>query len=272
MILGSLTITTLVLFRPRETPTTDLLFCSSTPQNSLDSGQLKPITVSAYSTLLSSTINSDQDIGYIFKAFAGQKIKYNKLDDVCVWIFTPDNKLMNGSTFPIDGKYIMQVASLKKSVNFNIYVSLEVNPNIRQEIDKNLRQSFPETYSNSPVETPSPDSTPSEDQIIFKKIITRHLNNLHYGNYELAWSQLSPPFQETLKDAENYGDIWKRLKNIQLLDVTIISQTINTASIEIKIEYDLDDQHNTGTGNIKLVFDSSQWLIDGVEINLDEQN
>jgi|GEM_PF-2256576 len=266
IFLGGLTISGLVFylfFQSQETTTEEPLPCTPTPKNVLEASQLKPISVSAYSTLLSATITSNRDIGYIFSAYAGQKIKYNKLDDICVWIFAPNNRIITDLTFPIDGKYIMQIASLKKSVDFDIYISLEVDPNLKQKIEENILKSSASLKYYPKLK--------SSNKKIFTELISRHFSNLNNQNYKQAWLDLSPNFQETVRDSASYGSIWKPLNHIDILELKVVSQTPKTASIHIQIDYSIT---STAAGIIKLIFDpkTSRWLIDEVEISSDTDN
>ncbi len=266
-ILGNLTfaVLKLPLLFPQQKTTYQKITCPPTPKNVLEANQLKSISISAFSTQLSGLVTPDRDQGYIFKANAGQKFKYNKLDDVCIWVYTPNNQLMTSSTFPIDGKYIMQVASLQQSVNFDIYVSLEVNPNIKQEINENLAKLTP-FEEPSPV-SPKLEPDPSE-KIVFEELLNSHFDNLSNQYYNIAWSELSPALQEILKDPQHYKNIWQHFDTLKLLQLEILSKTTDRISLTIEIEYSLDYQTNHAMGQVKLLFDPiySKWLIDDIEI------
>jgi hypothetical protein len=72
-----------------------------------------------------------QSTGFTFDAQSGQKLSYATAENVCVWVFTPDNKLLNTQTIPQSGKYTIQVSAPKGSTTFNLTLSLQ-NPQSTQ--------------------------------------------------------------------------------------------------------------------------------------------
>lgn len=53
-----------------------------------------------------------EDIGFSFSGTAGHEFEFRYPDDeVCVWVYTPDNRILSSSTLPRTGLYTIQVAS-----------------------------------------------------------------------------------------------------------------------------------------------------------------
>jgi hypothetical protein len=53
-----------------------------------------------------------EDIGFTFTGTAGHELDSRYPDnEVCVWIYTPDNRILSSSTLPRTGQYTIQVAS-----------------------------------------------------------------------------------------------------------------------------------------------------------------
>ena len=128
-----------LIFRAQQQMTNELISCPNSAQNLLELKALKMINISSRSSLLSGKVNSNQDLGYIFWGKAGQHFNYSKIGDICLWLYSPDNKIVNQTVLPITGKYILQVASAKDTVNFEIHTTLEEDPKIAQNIKQNRR-------------------------------------------------------------------------------------------------------------------------------------
>jgi hypothetical protein len=75
------------------------------------------------------TISSDNDMGFVFQGKQGQKLRYSSNDNekLCIWVYTPDNKIFSGVELPVNGTYAIHLASLEKTTTFEIEMKLS-NP------------------------------------------------------------------------------------------------------------------------------------------------
>ncbi|BAQ62263.1 hypothetical protein GM3708_2669 [Geminocystis sp. NIES-3708] len=73
----------------------------------------------------SGQLTAGKYIGYTFEGKKGQKLNYTTPNDICLWIFQPDTKLLEGVELPIDGKYTIQISLLKGSSTFDLEMSLQ---------------------------------------------------------------------------------------------------------------------------------------------------
>jgi hypothetical protein len=91
--------------------------CPVEPIQTLQPSNVKPITLPAK---LSDMASQDLQLGYTFEAQTGQKINLRNIDNLCVWIYSPDNQLLSGTDLPKTGKYTIQIASPKSSKKLDI--------------------------------------------------------------------------------------------------------------------------------------------------------
>ena len=105
-----------------KTPTAE---CPKQPQSVLQANQVKFISPGTDGESLSGIINKDRSQAYAFEAQAGQRLEYETKDDICIWVYTPDNQLIETKDLPATGKYIIQIAVPQGSKTFELVVRLE---------------------------------------------------------------------------------------------------------------------------------------------------
>jgi hypothetical protein len=111
--------------------------CPDQPIQTLQSSNVKSITLPAK---LSDTASQEILIGYTFEAQAGQKINLRNIDNLCVWIYSPDNQLLSSADLSKTGKYTLQITSLKNSKKLDIDIGFN---------DVNLATTSPSTPQTS---------------------------------------------------------------------------------------------------------------------------
>ncbi len=133
--------------------------CPNQPPGSLDAKNVKLISLDSSTLKESGQAIAGESIAYAFEAKSGQKLTYQPKNNICVWIYTPDNQLLSSSELspnvkyadlPLNGKYILQVSAPKGSTTFVLEMSLGT-----------LQASA--TATSSPISSPTatPTSTPS---------------------------------------------------------------------------------------------------------------
>jgi hypothetical protein len=100
--------------------------CPVAPLTELDEKNIRYVKLGDEPTIESAQIGADQSIGYVFDGKAKQKLSY-KADNICVWVYRPDNKLLSQVELPMDGKYIIQIGIPQGVSEFNLEMSLS-NP------------------------------------------------------------------------------------------------------------------------------------------------
>lgn len=98
--------------------------CPDKPAGLLNSDRVKSVYLDSETVKESALVSPGKDQGYAFEAKAGQQINYRTAQNICTWIFTPNNEIVNSTNLPLDGKYTMQVAALTGSTTFELEMSL----------------------------------------------------------------------------------------------------------------------------------------------------
>lgn len=99
--------------------------CPNQPEDALNSANVKAISLSEKPLSESGVAKKGNSQGFIFEARSGQKFNYRTESDICVWVYSPNNQLLNSQDLPTDGKYTIQIAVPQGSKTFEIAMSLE---------------------------------------------------------------------------------------------------------------------------------------------------
>ncbi|MFM6788709.1 MAG: hypothetical protein ACKPJP_18865, partial [Microcystis panniformis] len=81
---------------------------------------LENVNLTTETITKSNQVSATKAVGYTFKGKSGQNLSYNTDDDICVWLYSPDNQILQGTKLPEDGKYLLQIAAPKGSKTFKI--------------------------------------------------------------------------------------------------------------------------------------------------------
>lgn len=128
--------------------------CSEAPKAALTN--VEEIQLSDRSTIKSGQISANKFVGYTFTAQSGQKLSYRTSDDICIWLYTPNNQLLNSGELPQTGKYTFQISVPKGSTTFNVEMSLGT----LEASQPSVTASSSAETSNSTSETPTTSATP----------------------------------------------------------------------------------------------------------------
>lgn len=77
----------------------------------------QPLTKSGYAIPSKAT-------GYKFAAKSGERISLSSNNNICTWVYSPDNEIISGDKLPKTGKYIIQVSALKDKQKFDLKIKL----------------------------------------------------------------------------------------------------------------------------------------------------
>lgn len=99
--------------------------CPPEPKLKLDKQNVEEISLTNQTVSKSNQVSSNKSIGYAFQAEAGQKLNYQTDQDICIWVYQPNNQLVNATKLPETGKYVIQVTAPKGSKTFDLAMSLE---------------------------------------------------------------------------------------------------------------------------------------------------
>jgi hypothetical protein len=231
----------------QKSPSTE---CANKPQVSLKEENIENIDFDNSPVTQSGIIRKNEMIGYRFQGESDQRLNYQTNDNICVWIFTPNNQLLQQSQLPITGTYIMQVSTPIGSRTFDITVNLE---------------SAKPLASNSKV---TEDDETTIERVSPRKAVIQHYQTLNQRNYNETWNKLSPNFkQQKLSNRfSTYKDWWNQVRRIEIGEVEIINQFEETAVVNAQLTYLMRDgeQYKDKKSQIILIWDAQKnaWLID----------
>ncbi|MEZ2232557.1 MAG: hypothetical protein ACBR23_00690 [Microcoleus sp.] len=129
--------------------------CLDKPEQSLEIQNVKSVVLGEQMLRESVIANQSKSMGYTFEAKANQKLTYTTNQNVCIWVFTPDNQLLNTGVLPTTGKYTIQISAPQGSTTVDLSMGLDV------------AQATPASIPNSSAVTsaPSPENTPNSSAV-----------------------------------------------------------------------------------------------------------
>jgi hypothetical protein len=203
--------------------------CPEKPQEKekLASNNVKLVSLDGQKVKESGMINPGKNLGYAFEAKSGQKLSYQTKDDICIWVYTPDNQLLNSSVLPQTGKYTIQLASRQATKTFELEMSLDA---VREA------SSLPSEQVDKQIIATSTQNRPAADDFVKDYYL-----NLKNRNYDNTWSQLSPRFQRfSVGGYSDYLQWWNKVKDIRIGNVNLISQSSDAAIVDAELYYVMD--------------------------------
>ncbi len=103
--------------------------CPEVPEVELNPKDVQEIELSNQMIPKSGIAKKTKSVGFTFEAKEGQKFDYKTEDNICVWIYTPDNEQLNSKNLPKTGKYTIQISAPKGSQTFELAMGLDVDTN-----------------------------------------------------------------------------------------------------------------------------------------------
>jgi hypothetical protein len=100
--------------------------CAETPTGTLSNANVSRIDVRSGSASVSGMASVGQLVGYRFQGEKNQKFSHTPQDnDLCIWVYTPDNQILKTLELPTTGPYVVQISTKQreKAFNMQLYVS-----------------------------------------------------------------------------------------------------------------------------------------------------
>ncbi|WP_152591962.1 hypothetical protein [Nostoc sphaeroides] len=224
--------------------------CPSKAQATLENRNVKPISLSNQTINESGIVNSNKSIGYSFEAKSGQKLSYKTNQDICIWIYTPDNQILNSGVLPMGGKYTIQISAIRGNTTFDLAMILENitevsnSPFSTESTTSASKQSdinSTKTTASLPTKTPTYSASNSSSNTSQKpdadSFVRNHYIALNNRRYSETWSQLSPRFKNLSESYSAYQQWWNSVREIKIGNIKIIQQTSDTATVDVELWY-----------------------------------
>jgi hypothetical protein len=225
--------------------------CPDKPEVRLDIKNVKSIVLNSQTTTESGMASKSKSIGYTFEAQQGQKLKYSTNADVCFWIYTPDNELLNSGVLPKSGKYTVQISAPKGSTTFEVAMNLDDSESST-------------TVSNN---TPQDSQIKSSERPSSTQMVKEHYIALNNRRYRETWNELSSNFQKLSGNSNAYSDYlkwWESVRTINIGEVKMVRQSANQAIVDAELQYVLKTGRTVTDENnrIYLIWDDNagKWL------------
>jgi hypothetical protein len=219
---------------PVKNPTTEKSskICNNQPGQPLSPQNVKSIALGDKDELISGMVSKDNQVGYSFEAKSGQTLQYKTDDEICVWIYSPDNKSLGDLKIAQDGKYLIQISAPKGSTSFNLKMSLkviQVEAEVRKEAEPKVETRVPPDKLSS-----NPETVEQRDP---EKFVRNYYAELNNRNYKYAWTDLSLGFHAKIGGFSEYTQFWDEVDRIQVNSVKSVSQGSNRATVDVDIQY-----------------------------------
>ncbi len=215
----------------------------------LISKNVKPISLDNTITKESGQVSVGQYRGYTFNAQAGEKLSYRTSDDICLWVYTPDNNLLSSLDLPTTGKYIVQVSALKGATTYNLEMTLgslqaaapTTSPS--PDISSSTPSPSPSPDISSSTPSPSPDTSSSDDSSTEVADFTeQQANDIVRAWYKAKRKIVAPPFDESLVEKYATGRLYyiliKSENSIENLKKRNAYYTFDLSQLEEVISFD----------------------------------
>lgn len=191
----------------------------TTPQTNAGTG-LTPFWISGI-------INEARSQAYAFEAQAGQRLEYETKDDICIWVYTPDNQLIDPKDIPATGKYIIQLAVPQGSKTFELVVRLETTAGAKAKPSSPppfqpdfSRANFPKKTCGDQKPT-DPDAYPVKFYPVYIPLTQSNLTQAQSKFCRDAYGRLYPILKKESVQIASFTDLAKAEKFAQFVSADL---------------------------------------------------
>lgn len=229
--------------------------CPDKPTGSLNDKYVKQIQVGSQTIAQSGQVRAGEYLAYAFEAKSGQRLNRQTKDDICIWVYSPDNQIITSKDLSQAGKYIIQVSAPQGSTSFDLKLSLE---------DSSTSISSNQTSPNTTINTNISTSERPSSEIFVKN----HYIAIQNRQYDSSFSNLSSQFiNDNLPDGySEYQQWWNSVREIKIGNVTLINQSNDRAIVSADLWYSMNNgkTFKDSKNRIYLIWsnDKNRWLFD----------
>jgi hypothetical protein len=273
-------------------PASSLIECPEKPKARLSKQEVESVSVGEETIAVSNVISSEENLGYKFYGRTGKNFNYVITSNVCIWIFSPDTKLLQrrelviggqgdipswgevmSIDLPLTGEYVIQVSTPQDLARFQLDMNLLSSRPIPQP-SVTPSADFP----SPPPATSTPNNQETNQQKTVKEspeeAVKNYYLNLNQGQYQKAWNQLSAAYQNDgglhPDGYASYESWWRSVNKIELVGVNELENNASTATVNSSTNLVKNSGETVYQSlNLLLVWDpaTNQWNIDAVKLN-----
>lgn len=233
--------------------------CPSQSKVALTKNDVEKIVLDSNDNSKTGMAGVNRPIAYSFLGKKGQKFNYKTTNDLCIWLYSPELKLLDNNILPEDGQYFLQASPAEGSGTFELKMSLGGNNGSTES------KTSPSSSSNATASTPSTNS----DRLSPEQAMINHYQVINNGNLNEAWSDLTTQFQGTdlVKGKREFDEWWNSVRSTSVGQITVISSSEDRAVVKVNLVYTLKQGRvfRDPRDKLKLVWDGNakKWLING---------
>ncbi|MBC1239865.1 hypothetical protein [Nostoc sp. 2RC] len=227
--------------------------CPDKPVGSLNPKNVKQIQLASQTITESHQLRAGEDLGYTFEAQSGQRLSHKTNDDICMWVYAPDNQIITSKDLTQTGKYIIQVSVPKGSTTFDLKLSLE--------------NSFTSNFLDNPTSTTTTNVSTLENPPA-DNFVRTHYIAINNRQYSASYKNLSSRFiNENIPGGySEYQSWWNRVKEIKIGDIKLIKQNNQQSIVNAELWYTMNDgkTFKDSKSRIDLIWSNAtnSWLFD----------
>ena len=227
--------------------------CSEKPVTSLEGKNVKTISLNTQEIKESGTAYLDTSVGFSFNAKSGQDFTYRTDDNICIWVYTPDNQILKSSKLPQNGKYIVQVSAPRGQTTFNLTMKLTTGEVIQS------------VQAQKTIAEPSSKTT-EKASVSSEKALIDYYASVNNRNYEATWKLLSPQYRN--KKSISYSDYtnwWNTVRTVKITRANLSSGNNERTYVDAELQYVMNSgELKTETVRYLMVWksDISSWVIE----------
>jgi len=225
-------------------PQTQTNECPAKPQGTLDISNVESIPLNTKGIKQSGIVNANKSVGYTFEVKSDQKLNYKTNDEICIWVYTPDNQILTNKELPQTGKYTMQISALQGTTTFEIEMSLETPQTIASSSPKpTTTTSSSSSKSNNSIKK-TPGASVSSQKIYRpspEKAVEDYYSAINNRKYQTAWDKLPSGIRNNQELHPNgyrsYTDWWETVDLVDISNTLLVEQNNESAVVDIQFKY-----------------------------------
>ncbi len=211
--------------------------CPEKPQGKLSSNNVQLVSLDGPTVTESGILSPDKNQGYAFEAKSGQKISYKTKEDICIWVYSPQNQLLKSKVLPQAGKYTIQLASRQGVQTFELEMGLDTPLQTSPSPTHNTTTA---NLSLSQAAVTSAPHRPAADEFV-----KNYYLSLKNHNYSDTWSKLSPKFQSLSTGGySDYLQWWNSVSDIRIGNIHLVNQSSDAALVDAELYYIMNSGSN----------------------------
>ncbi|RUT02391.1 hypothetical protein DSM106972_058690 [Dulcicalothrix desertica PCC 7102] len=229
--------------------------CPDKPTGSLNINKVEKIQLSSQPVTKSAQVQAGQYLGYTFTAESGQKLNRETKENICIWVYAPDNQIITGKDLLQRGRYIIQVTAPQGYTAFDLKLSLEspaTSNSSSDDTNKQIATSPPSATESSSVNTNIPISrteslpatTNNTSRPSPEKVVEDYFVKINNKEFLDAWNILTTQAQDNKQYHPNGFNSfleWYRdtVDYVNIQNIALVQSNQDVATVNFRSRYNV---------------------------------